>query len=152
MTALSYDTAHGQLTNYMRGKGLKLTRQRETILRAFLQGQKHQSIEELLTETRSLDAGIGHATVYRTMRLFVDAGIAEELSFGDGPSQYEPSHPGDDHHHDHLICTVCQKITEFENDRIEELQEQVASKHGYILTDHTMQLFGICPDCQKKKR
>ncbi len=152
MTAPSYDTAHGQLTKYMRGRGLKLTRQRETILRAFLQGQKHQSIEELLNETRNLDSGIGHATVYRTMRLFVDAGIAEELSFGDGPSQYEPTHPGDDHHHDHLICTVCEKITEFENDRIEELQEEVASKHGYILTDHTMQLFGICPDCQKKKR
>ena len=152
MTSSSYENAHARLTDYMRGKGLKLTRQRETILRAFLDGQKHVAIDELLQQTRELHAGIGHATVYRTMRLFVEAGIAHEHSFGDGPAQYEPTHPGDDDHHDHIICTVCSRIIEFENDQIEALQERVAKEHGFILTDHSMQLFGVCPECQKKRR
>lgn len=152
MTGPSYESAHARLTDYMRGKGLKLTRQRESILRAFLDGQKHLSIDELLQQTRRLQSGVGHATVYRTMRLFVEAGIAHEHSFGDGPAQFEPAHPGDDDHHDHIICTSCSKIIEFENEEIEELQERVAREHGFILTDHRMQLFGLCPDCQKKKR
>ncbi len=152
MHAPSYESAHTRLTDYMRSKGLKLTRQRETILRAFLDGQKHVAIDELLHQTRELHAGIGHATVYRTMRLFVDAGIATEHSFGEGPAQYEPTHPGDDDHHDHLICTVCSRIIEFENEEIESLQERVARQHGFLLTNHSMQLFGVCPDCQKKRR
>ncbi len=152
MTAPSYQDAHAQLTDYMRNKGLKLTRQREAILQAFLEGDKHLSIDELLQQTRRLHAGIGHATVYRTMRLFVDAGIAHEHSFGDGPAQYEPAHPDEEDHHDHIICTSCGKIIEFENEQIERLQESVAREHSFLLTDHRMQLFGICPDCQSKTR
>ncbi len=148
LTAPDYEHAHTRLTDYLRSKGLKLTRQRETILRAFLEGQKHVAIDELLQQTRALHSGIGHATVYRTMRLFVEAGIAHEHSFGDGPAQYEPATPGEDDHHDHIICTACSRIIEFENDEIEALQDEVAQKHGFILTDHRMQLFGICSECQ----
>ncbi|MCP4869663.1 MAG: transcriptional repressor, partial [Proteobacteria bacterium] len=93
-----YTTAHDRLTEYMRRKGLKLTRQRETILRAFLSGDKHVAIDELLGSTRKLDPGVGHATVYRTMKLFVEAGIAHEHNFTDGPAQYEPAHAGADEH------------------------------------------------------
>jgi Fur family transcriptional regulator, ferric uptake regulator len=139
-----YTTAHDRLTEYMRRKGLKLTRQRETILRAFLSGQKHVAIDELLGATRKLHPGVGHATVYRTMKLFVEAGIAHEHNFSDGPAQYEPAHAGDDEHHDHLICTACDRIIEFENAEIEVLQDQVATTHGFRLTDHRMQLFGVC--------
>lgn len=139
-----YQTAHDRLTGYMRRKGLKLTRQRETILRAFLAGQKHVAIDGLLAETRRLHPGVGHATVYRTMRLFVEAGIAHEHNFTDGPAQYEPAEAGDDDHHDHLICTACDRIVEFENEEIEALQERVAAAHGFRLTDHRMQLFGVC--------
>ena len=139
-----YDTAHDRLTEYMRRKGLKLTRQRETILQAFLSGQKHVAIDELLLQTRELHPGVGHATVYRTMKLFVEAGIAHEHNFSDGPAQYEPAEAGGDEHHDHLICTACDRILEFENDEIEALQERVAKGHGFRLTDHRMQLYGIC--------
>ena len=140
----NYDTAHDRLTDYMRRKGLKLTRQRETILRAFLSGQKHVAIDGLLAETRRLHPGVGHATVYRTMKLFVEAGIAHEHNFTDGPAQYEPAEAGNDEHHDHLICTACDRIVEFENDEIEALQDRVAAGHGFRLTDHRMQLFGVC--------
>lgn len=139
-----YAAAHDRLTDYMRRKGLKLTRQRQTILEAFLSGQKHVAIDELLAQTRQLHPGVGHATVYRTMKLFVDAGIAHEHNFSDGPAQYEPAQPGDDEHHDHLICTACDRIVEFENDEIEALQEKVAKTHGFKLTDHRMQLYGVC--------
>ena len=123
-----YSAARTRLTDYMRRKGLKLTRQRETILRAFLSGQKHVAVDELLEQTRKLHPGVGHATVYRTVKLFVEAGIAHEHNFTDGPAQYEPAQPGGADHHDHLICTVCDRIVEFENDEIELLQEQVAEE------------------------
>ena len=152
MTEPSYSEAHERLTDYMRSNGLKLTRQREMILKAFLAGQKHVAIDELLSQTRELLPSIGHATVYRTMRLFVDAGIAHEHSFGDGPAQFEPATADEEDHHDHLICTVCDRIIEFENERIEKLQEQVAETHGFELTSHSMQLFGICPACQARRK
>lgn len=139
-----YTTAHDRLTDYMRRKGLKLTRQRETILKAFLDGQKHVTIDGLLTEARKLDPGIGHATVYRTIKLFVEADIAHEHNFTDGAAQFEPATPGEDDHHDHLICTACDRIVEFENEEIEDLQERVAKQHGFRLTSHKMQLYGMC--------
>ncbi|MCP4869082.1 MAG: transcriptional repressor [Proteobacteria bacterium] len=133
----------------MKAHGLKLTRQREQILEAFLGAEKHVGVEELLGLVRRLQPGIGHATVYRTMKLFVDSGIATERKFSEGATLYEPE-DGGHHHHDHLICTRCGTIVEWENEAIEELQEQVARQHGFVLTDHKMELYGLCSNCQKK--
>ena len=144
-----YQQAHDRLTAYMRANGLKITRQRELILHAFLDAKKHLTVEELLQIVRAREAGIGHATVYRTVRLFVQAGIASEHHFTDGASLYEPDGEGEEDHHDHLICSDCGRILEFENEEIERLQEQVARALGFRLKDHRMELFGACltPSC-----
>ncbi len=131
----------------MRSHGLKTTRQREQILQTFLAADKHVGVEELLGLVRRREPGIGHATVYRTMKLFVESGIASERHFADGATLYEPETGEHDHHHDHLICTSCGKIVEFENEEIEHLQKQVAARYGFGLTDHKMELYGTCADC-----
>ncbi len=146
----SYDRAHARLTAYMRANGLKITRQRELILQTFLEAQKHLSIEELLKLVRAQDGGVGHATVYRTMKLFVQADIASERHFTEGASLYEAEGEGEHDHHDHLICRDCGRILEFEDPEIERLQEEVARRLGFKLQDHRMELFGTCTtvDCE----
>ena len=147
MSSEAYNQAHDRLTEYMRSRGLKITRQREQILDTFLHADKHLRVEDLLGLVRRRVPGIGHATVYRTMKLFVESGIASERHFTDGATLYEPF--GDEEeHHDHLICTECGRIVEFENDRIERLQDEVASQHDFELTHHRMELYGRCADCR----
>jgi Fur family ferric uptake transcriptional regulator len=88
------------------------------------------------------------ATVYRTMKLLSESGLAHARNFGDGQTRYEAA--VGKHHHDHLICTRCGTIVEFENDRIETMQEAVARKHGFKVTSHKMELYGLCRNCQRE--
>lgn len=133
-----------KLNEYLKKKGLRHTQQREEILKVFLQ-QQHVTTEDLWALVKKRDSSVGYATVYRTLKLFVDVGIALKHEFGEGSARYEPS--GGDHH-DHLICTECGLIVEFENDKIESLQDQVAAEHTFKLTHHKMELYGLCPQCQ----
>src|SRR5262252_7694754 len=123
------------LQRYMAKKGLRATDQRRLVVDTFFQVSDHVSIEELLAEVRRTDPRVGHATVYRTLKLLAECGVALERRFGDGLTRYELA---DDttHHHDHLICVDCGAITEFEEPRIEELQERIAQKYGYELRSH----------------
>ena len=91
------------------------------------------------------DSSIGLATVYRTLRLFVEAGIASERRFQEGVTRYEPQQP----HHDHLICVRCGRIVEFENDAIERLQDEIAAHHGFTLLSHRHELYGACEACRR---
>ncbi|MBJ95911.1 MAG: transcriptional repressor [Rickettsiales bacterium] len=143
-----FSALHDRLRVHLLQNGLKQTRQREEILRAFIECGGHVSIDELLAYVKERHPRIGHATIYRTMRLFVDARIAAERKFLDGPARYETAEVFDEDHHDHLICTSCAVIVEFENDQIEQLQELVASQHGFELTSHKMELYGLCPNCR----
>ena len=126
-------------------QGLKSTRQREIILDEFLSAGSHLSTEDLYLRLRKKNPRIGYATVHRTLKLFAECGIAEQRHFGDGQARYEAS--DHDEHHDHLICIVCGKIVEFEDPRIEELQDEVADKHGFEIERHRLELYGRCPDC-----
>ncbi len=137
---------YGVFTEYIRAQGLKLTRQREDILRVFIGVRKHIALEELHREVRKVNPSVGYATVYRTMKLLRDAGLAQDRRFGDGHTLYEPKEPQE--HHDHLICTVCGSIEEFENESIERLQGRVARQHGFLMTHHKMELYGVCAGCQ----
>jgi Fur family ferric uptake transcriptional regulator len=110
----------------------------------FFASDKHFSLDEILARAREQDGGIGYATVYRTLKLLTELGLAHERHFSDGQTRYEAA---DGMHHDHLICTRCGAIVEFEEDKIEELQQQVAVRHGYELLDHRMELYGVCPRC-----
>lgn len=128
-------------------KGLKSTRQRDIILESFLSSDRHLSIEELYLQLREKHPGIGYATVYRTLKLFAESGIAREIHFGDGQTRYE--HLAHGEHHDHLVCTRCGAIVEFENEAIEKLQAEVASQHGFTILNHKLELYGICATCSR---
>lgn len=126
-------------------QGLRSTRQRDVILDIFLSSKEHLSIEELYFKVHSVQPGIGQATVYRTLKLFVEAGLAREMTLPDGQTRYEHLSAGE--HHDHLICTNCNAIIEFEDETIERLQQEIAVRYGFALTGHKMQLYGLCPVC-----
>ncbi len=139
-----------RLDDYMARKGLRSTAQRRLIVDTFFVGHPHVTIEGLLAEVRGQDQGIGYATVYRTLKLLAESGVASERRFGDGLSRYELADDDDDHH-DHLICVGCGTITEFEEPRIERLQEGVAERYGFQVTSHRHELYGICAACQKRE-
>jgi Fur family ferric uptake transcriptional regulator len=138
------------LQQYMAKKGLRSTDQRRLIVERFFTAPNHVSIEELLAEVRREDPRVGYATVYRTLKLLAECGVAFERRFGDGLTRYELA--DDTNHHDHLICVECGKITEFEEPRIEELQEQIALTYGYELRSHKHEMYGVCAECQKKTK
>ncbi len=121
-------------------KGLRMTDQRRVIARVLSTSQDHPDAEELHRRASAEDPRISLATVYRTVRLFEEAGIIERHDFRDGRSRYEEA--GDDHH-DHLIDLKSGEVVEFVNEEIERLQEAIARKLGYKLVDHRLELYGI---------
>lgn len=137
------------LARYMAEHGLKSTRQRSLIIDTFFEMEGHLAVEELWQKVRAIDAKVSVATVYRTMKLLSDCGLAHARNFGDGQTRYEAAVGR--HHHDHLICTRCGTIVEFENDRIEQLQETVAKSHGFTVTSHKMELYGLCATCRNER-
>ena len=139
-----------RLDDYMAKKGLRSTAQRRLIVDTFFDGHPHVTIEDLLAEVRGRDRGIGYATVYRTLKLLAESGVASERRFGDGLSRYELADDDDDHH-DHLICLGCGTITEFEEPRIEKLQDAVAERYGFRVESHRHELYGTCAACQKRE-
>ena len=138
-----------RLNDYMARHGLRSTEQRRVVTEMFFASDGHLSIEDLLDQVRLKEPRIGYATVYRTLKLLKECGLAFERHFGDGVSRYEVA--WSDEHHDHLICVECEKIIEFEDDDIEVLQHQVAAKHDFRLVRHKLELYGVCPDCRAKR-
>jgi Fur family ferric uptake transcriptional regulator len=135
------------LASYLDDNRLKHTRQREAILEVFLETRGHITSEDLFGKVRELYPHIGHTTVYRTMKILCDAGLASERHFDDGATRYEIEHE----HHDHLVCLRCGKIIEFESSMIEGAQQEVAKRHGFRLLRHRHELYGHCSDCQREK-
>lgn len=133
---------------YLSTHGLKVTRQREIILEEFLCSPSHLSAEELYLRLRSNHPNIGYATVYRTMKILAESGIASERHFGDRQTRYEPNIS--EEHHYHLICNSCGKIIEFEDAKIEALFLQTAKEHNFTLSHQRLELYGVCADCQPK--
>ena len=136
------------LSAYLAGQGLKSTRQRDRILAVFVSAGRHLSAEELYLLIRKTDRRIGYATVYRTLKLLAGAGLAHERRFEDGVTRFE--YNAAEGHHDHLICTRCGRIIEFENEQIEELQLRVAKKNRFQVQTHKLELYGLCEGCQQK--
>jgi Fur family ferric uptake transcriptional regulator len=134
---------------FIADRGLKSTRQRSLILETFFGLDGHLSVEELWAKVRGLDERVSVATVYRTMKLLSESGLAHARNFGDGQTRYEAAVGRE--HHDHLICTSCGTIIEFENDQIEKLQAIVARKQGFKVVSHKMELYGLCSSCQQKR-
>lgn len=130
---------------YLAENRMNTTQQRELIVDQFLRLRDHISIDDLLARVRKRNSRVGYATVYRTLKLLVDSGVAAQRRFGDGQSRYEVA--GD--HHDHLICARCGLILEFENEEIETLQDQIAERlGGFKVIRHRHELYALCPKAQ----
>lgn len=141
-------SAFAALGEYIAENGLKHSRQRDRIVETFLAMGGHVSVEELVARVRRIDPRISVATVYRTMKLLADSGLAIARQFGGaGQTRYEAA--SGKPHHDHLICTVCGDIVEFANERIESLQELVARRHGFAVESHRLELYGRCARCKR---
>jgi Fur family ferric uptake transcriptional regulator len=121
-------------------KGLRMTGQRRTIAQVLEESADHPDVEELYARASALDSGISIATVYRTVKLFEEAGILERLEFGDGRARYEDAERD---HHDHLIDMQSGEVIEFVDPEIEALQEKIAEKLGYRLKGHRLELYGV---------
>ncbi len=121
-------------------KGLRITEQRRVIARVISESDDHPDVETLHRRAAMVDSGISIATVYRTVRLFEEAGILDRHDFGDGRARYEAAPEA---HHDHLIDVETGKVIEFVDPELESLQRQIAERLGFRLVDHRMELYGV---------
>ena len=135
---------------HIQKQGLKRTGQRDLILDVFLRTEGHVSGEDLYRLVREQDPTVGQTTVYRTLRLLTEAGLAREVRFGDGRAHYEHNYKHE--HHDHMICSECGKIIEFYSPELEAIQDAMAAKHKFELTSHLLRMIGICGDCRRQER
>jgi Fur family ferric uptake transcriptional regulator len=124
-------------------KGLRITEQRRVIAQILSEAEDHPDVETLHERAATVDPKISIATVYRTVRLFEEAGILERHEFGDGRSRYEAA---SDAHHDHLIDVETGNVIEFVDEELETLQKRIAEKLGFRLVDHRMELYGVALD------
>ena len=147
---MEYDSLLIRFKDILKHNSLKFTKQREVVLKTMYNNDEHFSPESLymLIKESYPELNVGIATVYRTLNLLEDSDMVTSLSFGSSGKKFEL---GNKPHHDHMICKMCDEIIEFEDSAIEKRQEEIASKYGFKLTSHLMQLYGICQKCQKKQ-
>jgi Fur family transcriptional regulator, ferric uptake regulator len=137
-----------QVRDEAKRRGIRWTNQRQVIVETFLASHEHLTAESLHRLVRELDASVSAATVYRTVNLLVEIGVAHRRHFGGGSATFEPAL--NKAHHDHLVCLACGTISEFHHDAIERLQEDVAREQRFHLVSHRLELYGLCATCQAK--
>ena len=140
---MATNTMQSRLENLCIKRGMKMTGQRRVIARVLSDADDHPDVEELYKRSSQVDNNISIATVYRTVRLFEEAGLLDRHDFGDGRARYEEA---SGEHHDHLIDVKSGKVIEFHDEEIEDLQHKIASKLGYKLVGHRMELYGAPPN------
>jgi Fur family transcriptional regulator, ferric uptake regulator len=136
------------LHRHLKRVGLKQTGQRDTILCTFLETRDHLSTDELHRLVQKQDARIGYTTVYRTLKLLAECGLASEVAFHDGIARYEHQYHRRSHHH--MVCTECGSSVEFFSQEVGRLEQEIGRAHHYLTTRHTFQIYGICADCRDK--
>src|SRR6266849_5419836 len=134
---------------HLKRVGLKQTAQRDTILRTFLDTRDHLSTDELHRLVQKKDARIGYTTVYRTLKLLAECGLASEVAFHDGIARYEHQYNRRSHHH--MVCTECGGSVEFFSREVDQLEQEIGRRHHYTTTRHTFQIYGMCEDCRKAR-
>lgn len=132
--------------DYLQENNLKVTPHRELILETFLDHEGHRSVEDIYRTVREQDPRIGYTTVYRTMKLLTECGLAREIDLADGITRYE--HLYNHQHHDHMICMECGQSIEFLNPEIESLQDAASEQLGFKVLDHRLQIYGLCRNCR----
>lgn len=131
---------------YLRDHNLPITAQRMAIAEVVLRSDRHLSAEDVVRETLARGAQVGTATVYRTLEVLVRSGLVVERDFGEGFKRFEPVDGAP--RHEHLLCTVCGRVTEFRDDRLDELTRQIAETHGYMRQRHHLVISGVCAQCR----
>ena len=132
---------------YLRQQNLPVTQQREVVADVVFASRDHLSVEDIEARLKERGERIGKATIYRTMEILVRSGLVEDHDFGDGFKRYEHlfgQRPG----HEHLVCTHCRKVVEFQRPEVERIQEEVARQHGFLPTRHRLEIYGLCAECQ----
>ncbi len=140
--------AEGIFLGHLRGVRLKHTAQRDTILRAFLAAREHLTVDELHRRVRRKDPKIGIATVYRTLKLLAECGLASEVAFHDGIARYEHQYNRRSHHH--MVCTECGGSVEFFSADIDRIEQEIGHRFHYTPTRHSFQIYGVCAQCRKR--
>jgi len=132
---------------YLQDRKQKLTPHRKLILDIFLENEGHRSAEDIYRVVREKDPRIGYTTVYRTMKILADCGLARPVDLADGINRYE--HLYNHEHHDHMICMQCGNSIEFYKPEIETLQDEASAQLGFKVLDHKLQIYGLCKNCRK---
>ena len=143
-----FETERAIFLEHIQRLGLRKTGQRDLIMETFLSTEEHLTIEDLHRLVQKKDPTVGHTTVYRTLKLLTAAGLAREVRFGDNKTYFEHHH--DHEHHDHMICTSCGLVIEFFSEAIESLQDKMAEQFAFMPTHHSLRMWGLCSDCQKR--
>ena len=139
-----------RLKAFLRARGLRMTGEREALVRAALGRRRHFTLEELVEEVVQNDTRASRATVYRGLPILIEAGILQPVLVSDEPRRFELAFGR--RHHDHLLCRRCGRVVEFRSSAIEELQLKVAVRHGFRLTSHLHELVGDCAACRRAGR
>ena len=134
----------------LRERGLKSTSQRDDIAKVFFGAESHLSIEELYRAVKKVNPRVGYATVYRTLKLLKEVGLAAERHFDDGQARFEAVEG--ESQHDHIICERCGKIVEFASQELERLQDRIGRFLGFVVGRHRMELYGVCTECREGRR
>jgi len=143
------DGPHRQWQQFVSERGLHASKTRDAVVEIFLKTKEHIDLQGLFERARRSHPGVGFATVYRTMKLLEEAGIAHTRHFGNAKETLYELAAGRSHH-DHLICERCGRIVEFVNAEVEKIQDRIASHYGFTLSRHRHELYGVCPDCQAR--
>ncbi len=130
---------------HLHDRGLKYTPERRVLLEEVLSTQQHFEAEQLLIALRQAGKRVAKATIYRTLPLLVDCGIIKQVQFGDKLARYE--HILGQAPHDHMVCTRCRRIIEFDSAEVDQLRDQIASRHGFEPAGHRFQITGVCSVC-----
>jgi len=140
--------AEQRFHEHLKRVGLKHTDQRDTILRTFVETREHLSVDELHQLVKKRDPKIGVTTVYRTLKLLAECGLASEVAFHDGVARYEHQHNRRSHHH--MVCTGCGSSVEFFSPEVDAIEQEIGRKFRYDTKRHTFQIYGVCEECKKK--
>jgi len=141
--------ARERFLEFLARKNLRVTAQRRAIIETVFGTQRHFTAEQLLTWSRRRDKSVSRATVYRTLPLLTESGLVREMDFGQDYKFYDPNyatHP----HHNHLICQDCQKIIEFESEKIERLQLEISKRLGFSVQSHRLQIIAHCDELRQR--
>jgi Fur family ferric uptake transcriptional regulator len=149
LTAQTMQHAEAVLREHLRQRGLKYTPERRMILEEVLRNDEHFEAEQLLIALRQSGKRIAKATIYRTLPLLVDAGLIRQVQFGDNLARYE--HTIGQRPHDHMVCTRCRRVIEFESEEVTRLVDELSRHHHFCAQSHRFQIAGLCQDCAARE-